>query len=125
MQLRCRVPRQPAGWEGICHIEGGFGAGWRECRVIDVSMLGLGLTLNHPSPSQLVGCHISVNVPAVGDSVGVRLESKVTNAEPTGEGVVRVGIEFDRPSESELAVAAVLSAMSNRSGSGLSRTRGR
>ena len=95
MQFRRRVPRQPAGWDGVCQIEGEFAA---RCRVIDISMLGVGITLDHPSPYALVGRHISVDVPAVGDSASIRLEGKVTNAKLTLRTTVRVGIEFDNPS---------------------------
>lgn len=101
--LRRRVPRQTAGWDGICHIEGESAEERRGCRVIDISMLGLGMSLNHPSPSQTVGRRISVDVPTLGDSVSIRLEGKITNARPTLEGSARVGIEFDEPSVSELA----------------------
>ena len=95
MQFRRRVPRQPAGWTGVCQIGGEFAA---RCRVIDISMLGVGITLDHPSPYVLVGRHISVDVPAVGDSASIRLEGKITNARLTLRTTVRVGIEFDSPS---------------------------
>ncbi len=61
-------------------------------------MLGVGLTLDHPSPYALVGRHISVDVPAVGDSASIRLEGKITNARLTLTTSVRIGIEFDAPS---------------------------
>ena len=54
-RFRRRVPRQPAYWDGTCHIEGEADAGCWECRVLDISMFGLGLTLQHPAPSRLVG----------------------------------------------------------------------
>jgi PilZ domain len=95
MKHRRRVPRQPASWEGNCHIEGEFPARSRACRIIDISMLGLGMTLEHSSPSELLGRRISVDVPAVSDSVSIRLEGVVNNAVPMLEGVVRVGIAFD------------------------------
>jgi hypothetical protein len=82
--------------------------------VADISILGLGITLHHFWPSELVGRHISVEAPAVGDSVNVRLEGTITNAERTSGGVIRLGIEFDGLTESELAVAGVLSALINR-----------
>jgi len=97
----------------------------RKCRVVDISMLGLGITLHHPSSSELMGRHISVDVPAVGDSVSIRLAGKVTNTGLTRWGTVRLGIAFDRPSESELGIALVQSTMSEHSGSTLSRDRGR
>jgi len=99
---RRRVPRQPAGWEGICSIEGDSPFGLRECRVVDISMLGLGITLHHPSPSRLVGRRISVDVPAAADSVRIRLEGEIKNAGPTQNGAIRVGIEFDGTAEPEL-----------------------
>lgn len=95
MQFRRRVRRQRAGWDGVCQIEGEFSA---RCRVIDISMLGVGITLDHPSPYALVGRHISVDLPAIGDSAGIRLEGKVTNARLTLRTSVRLGIEFDTPS---------------------------
>ncbi len=94
MNFRRRVPRQPAGWDGTCEIEGEFAA---RCRIIDISMLGVGVTLDHPSPYALVGRRISVYVPAVGDSASIRLEGKITNAKLTLRTSVRVGIEFDSP----------------------------
>jgi hypothetical protein len=111
MEQRRRVPRLSAGWFGICHIEGESDPAWRDCQVIDISMFGLGITLHHFWPLELVGRHISVEAPAVGDSVNVRLEGVIRNADATSGGVIRVGIEFDGLSESELAVATVLSAL--------------
>jgi hypothetical protein len=107
MKHRRRVTRQPASWEGTCHIEGEPSAGWRACKVIDISMLGLGMTFEHSSPSELLGRHISVDVPAVSDSVSIRLEGVVTNAVRMPEGVVRVGIAFDGLLESEPGTAGV------------------
>ena len=95
MHFRRRVPRQPAGWDGVCQIEGEFAT---RCRVIDISMLGVGITLDHPSPYSLVGRHISVDLPAVGDSASLRIEGKIRNARLTFLTTVRVGIEFDSPS---------------------------
>jgi hypothetical protein len=67
----------------------------RECRVVDISMLGLGLVFQHPSPSALVGGRISVEVSAVDDRVNIRLEGVVRYATATSGGAVRVGVEFD------------------------------
>jgi hypothetical protein len=82
-----RVKRLPADWEGVCRIEGEPGE-WR-CRVDDISMLGLGITFTHPSPSQLAGRRIAVDVPAV-----ARLEGEITHAEPILGGAVHVGVVF-------------------------------
>jgi hypothetical protein len=112
MEQRRRVPRLSAGWFGICHIEGESDPAWRDCQVIDISMFGLGITLHHFWPLELVDRNISVEAPAVGESLNVRLEGVIRNAEQTPGGVIRVGIEFNGLlSESELAVATVLGAL--------------
>lgn len=112
--FRRRVPRQPAGWDGVCQIEGEFAA---RCRIIDISMLGVGITLDHPSPYSLVGRHISVEVPSVGDSTSIRFEGKVANARLTLKTTVRIGIEFDIPS------AGLVSKVSAQAKSGIRRLR--
>lgn len=110
MEHRRRVPRQYAAWEGTCHIDGESGEWPRACQVIDISMLGLGMTFEHSSsPSDLLGRGISVDVPAVSDSVSIRLEGVINNAVPTSEGTIRVGIAFTGPSESEPGTPAVQS----------------
>jgi PilZ domain len=99
--LRRRVPRQLAGWSGTCVMEGDDDDERRDCRVVDISMLGLGLILEHPSPSELVGGRVSVEVSAVDDRVNIRLEGIVRHAAVTSGGTVRVGVEFDDEAESE------------------------
>jgi hypothetical protein len=76
-------------------------------------MLGLGITFNHPNHSELTGRLISVNLPGNGSSVNVRLEGEIKNTTPTISRGVRVGIEFVRLSETEQAITAVLSVMSD------------
>lgn len=114
MEHRRRVPRRTAGWFGVCHIEGETDPEWRDCHVADISVLGLGISLHHFWPSELVGRHITVDAPAVGKSINVRLEGVIRNADRTPGGVVRVGIEFDGLSESEVAVADVLHTLVHR-----------
>jgi hypothetical protein len=109
MKHRRRVPRQAACWDGTCHIEGESAEGHRPCLVIDISMLGLGMTLEHSSPTDIVGRRISVDVPAVGDSVSLRLEGVINNAVPTLQGAVRVGIAFEGLLESQPGTAEVQS----------------
>ncbi len=120
--LRRRVPRQLAGWAGTCLLQGDRATKRRQCRVIDISMMGLGLTFQHPSPSVLIGRRMSVDVSAVGDRVSIRLEGKVTNARVTPGGAVRVGIEFDDLGETEPDSVAARSFGSNRTRSESSRS---
>jgi hypothetical protein len=90
MEDRRSVPRERVGWAGLCQIEGELAT---PCRVVDLSMSGLGVTLSHTSfprrdrgatvgdtLPQLVGRRISVDVPALGDSLSIRLEGQVANA---------------------------------------------
>jgi hypothetical protein len=83
-----RVKRIRAGWDGVCLIEDESAE--RRCRIDDISMLGLGVTFTHPTPSQLAGRRISVDVPAM-----ARLEGQITHAEVILGGVVRVGVVFN------------------------------
>ena len=87
MPYRREVPRQAAGWPGICNIAGDS-AESRQCWVVDISMLGAGLTLEHPKPSKLMGRRISIYVP-------VQLDGEVTHAGLTLENAAQVGIKFD------------------------------
>ena len=109
-RFRRRVPRQPTVWDGICHIEGESPDEWPECRVVDISMLGIGITLDCPSPCHLVGRHILVDVPA--GEVSIRLEGKITNSKLMRGGTIRAGIEFNLSSESELGTTTELRALS-------------
>jgi PilZ domain len=111
MERRRMIRRRSAGWYGVCHIDGETDPEWRDCQVADISMLGLAIRLHHFWPSELVGRHISVEAPASGASVNVRLEGVIRNVDRVSGGVVRVGIEFDALNESELAVAGVLSSL--------------
>jgi len=111
MENRRRAPRQTAGWSGFCHVEGESASGWRDCRVLDISTLGVGIRLQHSKPSELPGRRISVELPAVGDSVCVRFEGAVKNvaeAESSIPTAVRIGIAFDHLSTTERAILEVL-----------------
>src|SRR5277367_3695590 len=113
MEYRRRAPRQPTAWTGFCHIDGEPAAMWRDCEVIDVSMFGLGITLHHPQPWELVHRRIVVDISAIGDAVNIRLEGEIRDAAFTLEGDIRVGIELVGASPSELAITAVLSGITN------------
>ena len=76
-------------------------------------MLGVGITLDHPNPAELSGRLISVNLPGDGTCVNVRLQGEIKNATATMNRDLRVGIEFIGLSETEQAITAVLSVMSD------------
>ncbi len=107
-----RAPRQAAGWTGSCLIEDDTAtAQWRDCWVLDISMLGLGIAFDHRRPSELTGRAISVQFPAVSDQVSIRLEGKINNIDVMRLGLVQAGIEFVGLSQEELAIATVLGAL--------------
>ena len=103
-----RVPRQPAGWDGLCHIGGESATEWRDCRIFDISMLGLGIEVHHPEPSMLISRRISVEIPAIGDSVNIRVEGEIRNVRTVPDETVRVGIAFVDLSEAERSILDVL-----------------
>jgi hypothetical protein len=113
MENRRRLHRQPAGWAASYQLAGEPASGWRDCRVVDISMLGIGITFDHPNPSELSGRLISVNLPGDGSCVNVRLEGEIKNAAVTLSRDIRVGVEFIQLSETEQAITAVLSVMSD------------
>jgi hypothetical protein len=113
MENRRRVHRQPAGWAASYRLGDDPVGAWHDCRVVDISMLGLGITFEYPSPAELSGRLVSVNLPGDGSSVNVRLEGEIKSATATMSRDVRVGIEFIELSESEQAITAVLSVMSD------------
>jgi hypothetical protein len=82
---------------------------WRDCEVIDISMFGLGITLHHPQPWELVHRGILVDISAIGDVVNIRLEGEIMDAAFTLEGDIRVGLEFSGHSNTERAITAILS----------------
>jgi hypothetical protein len=107
-----RVQRQAAGWTGTCLIEEDAAtAQWRDCWVLDISMLGLGIAFDHRRPDELTGRSISVQFPAVSDQVSVQLEGRIKNIEVMRLGLVSAGIEFVGLTQEELAIATVLGAL--------------
>ena len=111
MEYRRRAERQSTAWAGFCHIAGESPSLWRDCEIIDVSMFGLGITFHHPQPWELVNRRIVVDISAIGEAVNIRLEGEIRDAALTLEGDIRVGLEFTRLSETEQAIAAVLSGI--------------
>lgn len=54
-----------------------------ECKVIDISVLGLGLELLGDVPGDLIGHRLTIEVHApVGDSVTLRLMGRIRNMSP-------------------------------------------
>jgi hypothetical protein len=113
VEHRRQAVRQAAGWTGCCLIEDELATvGWRECFVLDISARGLGISVRHQRPSELKGKGIAVEMPALSDSVSVRLEGEIRYAVAADEAdVVRIGIELFGLSQEEQVITTVLSAL--------------
>jgi hypothetical protein len=113
MESRRRTQRHPADWLGYCHIEGEPVDAVRECSVLDISELGVGIRLQHPDGAALIGCHVSVETPSPGSSVHIRLEGHIRSASPADNGRVRLGIEFVGITEVEQVLVRALRVLSD------------
>lgn len=89
------MPREVANWSGRYSIEDEPGGG--DCRVLDISAMGVGLELFGAVPDDLIGSRIEVSVPN-GTSSGIRLVGDVRNMSPGRNGGARAGVEFSFPS---------------------------
>jgi hypothetical protein len=112
MDSRRRVPRHVAGWSGFCHIDDEPVDTHWECRVLDISELGLAILVQHPRGMHLIGRRVSVESPTASTSVNLRLEGDVRNAVPVGDDAVRLGIEFFGLTELEQTVVRALGILS-------------
>src|SRR5580704_7773205 len=98
-EFRRRVPRiATTSWSGRYIVEDDPQSEWTECRVLDISVLGVGLELfpidSDHDPGQLVGHRLVIQVQApVGESISVRLMGSVTHVGSGPEGGVRTGLE--------------------------------
>jgi c-di-GMP-binding flagellar brake protein YcgR len=113
MALRRRAPRVVTpGWLGTYFVEDDSRAGWGDCRVLDLSIIGVGLELFGAIPDGLIGHRIVVQISvSVGTSVSLRLVGEVRNATDGPQGGNRVGMEFVDLSETERAIISVIEKM--------------
>lgn len=92
---RRTVPREPAGWLGRYQVAGRPELGWGECRVLDVSPVGVGLELFGPWPRDGVDAELLVCLePVTEPDEGTQLPATVRNSSAGRFGFLRVGIEF-------------------------------
>jgi hypothetical protein len=112
-----RTPRQRANWAGLYRLQGESSAGGRACEIVDISKLGLGITFGFRRPTELIGRRISVEIPAAGDTVDVRLMGDIKNAAAVSavSGIARVGVEFVGVSPMEEALLAAVVGVMNQS----------
>jgi c-di-GMP-binding flagellar brake protein YcgR len=111
VEQRRRVTRQGACWSGRYKVEGRRRSDWRECLVVDVSRLGVGLVLDGSIPRDLVSEEILVELHLPGTTVMVRLRGEVRHAAHNVRGGARIGMEFVELSEVERSVLDVLESV--------------
>jgi len=113
-EFRRRVPRiATTSWSGRYIVEDNHASEWGECRVLDISVLGVGLEIfpigDDDDPGLLVGHRLVVLVQApVGESISVRLMGTVKNVDSGTRGGIRTGLEFVGLSDTEQAIVKVI-----------------
>ena len=111
-ERRRRLPREVAGWHGRFEFEGQPAHSSKECRIIDISLIGVGLELFGTLPDELMGRELSVVVETpAGASISLRLNGVIRNIGPGPSGGTRVGVEFTGLSETERSIVDVMSHM--------------
>ncbi len=79
---------------------------------MDISLLGVGLEVSADIEADVVGHQIEVYVrDSVGDSVSLRLVGRVRNLSAGRLGGTRVGVEFERLSETERDILKVMAQL--------------
>lgn len=114
MDRRRRVPRQIAGWMGKYVVEGDEPEVWNDCKVADVSVIGLGIELLGvvPDADNLRGRNIIVeSTTPAGASLSVRAKGEVKNIGPETKRGICVGIEFVEMTDLERSILDALVAM--------------
>lgn len=101
---RRRIPRQEVRWKGTCHIDGDPGT-LVDCGIVDISVIGVGIVLDGPVPSDLTGRTITVDVQASdGGTVSLRLVGEIRYVVPSPGQGFRIGIQFAGLSETERSI---------------------
>lgn len=109
-ELRRRVARVPVGWKGLWRVEDYLNADWHDCRVIDISALGVGLEVYGYVPYGIVGRRLMVDVDTQGRAASGNLsllgEVRYTTTGPRHG--TRMGLEFANSSENALHLLRVM-----------------
>jgi c-di-GMP-binding flagellar brake protein YcgR len=92
---RRRAIRHPAAWSGRYQIEESPERGWRDCRVIDVSMTGAAVEPFGLGPDEIPEGTLGLDlVPMPDVPEHLHLRGDIRHRTRTSAGRVRVGIEF-------------------------------
>ncbi len=109
MEQRRRVPRQRAGWRGVCQFGDDPRSPRYDCTVVDISIMGAGLLIYGLANHAVVGRRLVVKIdPLDGASITLKVTGDVRHASATPEGAVRAGIEFSGLSDAQRSVLGAL-----------------
>lgn len=109
-ELRRRTPRvDTEQWPGKYSLDDDPWSIWRECCLLDISILGMGLELFGTTSEQLIGRRVLVHIDiAGGGSMSLHLSGVVRYLSPGQFGGTRAGIEFTGLSDGERSVLKVM-----------------
>jgi hypothetical protein len=103
-ERRRRVPRLEAVWPGRYVFKDDPSSAWRECRILDLSVLGARLEIFESVPGDLVGREITVEFQTPGAAKVSRMMAVIRNVGSGSEGGIAVGIQFGELSWSDRAL---------------------
>lgn len=109
-EYRRRAPRiHTPGWSGKCIVEDDPEAGWNECRLLDVSLLGLGLEIMASATEEIIGRRLVLHIDVDGGaSISLRLVGPVKRVDEGEFGGTRIGVEFLGLNETEQSVLKII-----------------
>lgn len=113
MELRRRAPRIPTDWPGRCRFDdfadGGLLREWMDCRVVDISLLGVSVEIEKGGIGRAEGRFLDVHVESpAGKSVRLQILGTIVHQSTPSEGRTRVGLQFVDLSDSEKAILEVI-----------------
>lgn len=110
VQFHRRGPRViTEAWPARYFDEEDPGAGVRDCRIMDISLLGVGLEVFGDMSEDVIGHRLEIYVHApVGYSVSLRFVGRVRYLSEGRLGGTRAGVEFEGLSDAELDILKVL-----------------
>ena len=96
------------GWPGKCIVDDDPEAAWIECRLLDLSHIGMGLELFGDVADAVMAHRLVVHIDVGGPAINLRLVGRVKRVGAGYPGWTRAGLEFEGLSETELSILKVM-----------------